>query len=281
MIRCFVIGDWGRQGIPEQHRLARQMARQTLPEPPDFIISTGDNFYDAGVSSMHDPLWQQSFEEVYHQPELQIPWHVVLGNHDYDGNVQAQIDYTQHSERWHLPSRYYYFHQPVGNEEALFVFTDTSPFIELYHEEMKPAIMAQDADRQLRWLEKVLQSSTARWKVVVGHHPVYSSSPFHGDAPELIEQFVPLFNRYGVDLYLCGHEHDLQLHQPPGDTLYLISGAGSEIRETGRKPFTLFSASVNGFATVDLTPSRLRIAFVDDAGRMLYQQEVEKVVQMS
>ena len=134
-------------------------------------------------------------------------------------------------------------------------FTDTSPFIELYHEEMKPAIMAQDADRQLRWLEEVLQSSTAPLEssgsVIIRYTPL---ALFHGDAPELIEQFVPLFDRYGVDLYLCGHEHDLQLHQPPSDTLYLVSGAGSEIRETGRKPFTLFSASANGFATVDLTP---------------------------
>src|SRR5262249_10265627 len=68
-----------------------------------FVVTTGDNFYD-GVTSLHDAHWQESYEAVYHRPSLQIPWYVVLGNHDYQGSVQAQLDYAYLSARWCLPA---------------------------------------------------------------------------------------------------------------------------------------------------------------------------------
>lgn len=39
------IGDWGRQGISEQKKVAKMMAAVADCMPPAFIISTGDNFY--------------------------------------------------------------------------------------------------------------------------------------------------------------------------------------------------------------------------------------------
>lgn len=274
-----VIGDWGRPNHPGQRALAQRMGQIAKTSPVDFVISTGDNFYDAGVTGIDDPLWEVSFENVYDADSLQVPWHVVLGNHDYDGNVQAQLDYSARSNRWHLPARYYHFHQPVGDEEVLFVFTDTSPFISNYFlVDPKPAVMRQDSIRQLGWLEDVLATSDARWKIVVGHHPVYSSSPYHGNSPELIETFEPLFEAYGVDTYLAGHEHDLQLHCPEGRTHYLVSGAGSEVRETGHQPFTCFSASALGIAYLTLRSDALTIEFMDHCGNILYRKRIAKKV---
>ena len=40
----------------------------------DFVISTGDNFYDNGLTSLHDPLFQDSFTNIYTAPSLQKPW---------------------------------------------------------------------------------------------------------------------------------------------------------------------------------------------------------------
>ena len=40
--------------------------------------------------------------------------------------------------------------------------------------------------------------------------------------------FKPIFDRYHVNAYICGHEHSLQHIKPEGFTNYFISGAGSE-----------------------------------------------------
>ena len=271
-----VIGDWGRRGQFRQIETAEQMARVAKKTLSDFVISTGDNFYDAGVESLEDSNWRESFEDIYHQDSLQIPWYVVLGNHDYDGSVRAQIDYSLISQRWNLPDRYYSLHQYLDQEEVLFLFTDTSPFIQEYYEMGKSEIMAQDKYRQLEWLERELAQSSAKWKIVIGHHPAFSSSPYHGNADELIDAFVPLFKEYEVDLYLSGHEHDLQLHKPLGNTYYLVSGAGSEMRDTGRYDITRFSSSQNGFALVSIEDHELSIRFIDYLGNDLFRENISK-----
>lgn len=271
-----VIGDWGRRGIWGQRETANQMAAIAEAVRPQFIISAGDNFYDAGVEDIADSHWHDSFENVYYHDSLQIPWYLSLGNHDYGGSIRAQIDYSLISNRWNFPSHYYTFSHYLEQEEVLFIVTDTTPFIPDCYSEDKPEIFAQDKHRQLAWLENELTRSSAKWKVVVGHHPIYSSSPFHGNADELIDAFVPLFKQHQVDLYLSGHEHDLQLQKPLGNTYYLVSGAGSEIRETGSYDITRFSASCNGFARISLSDDLLAIRFIDSQGENIFQENMVK-----
>jgi tartrate-resistant acid phosphatase type 5 len=270
-----VIGDWGRQGCLEQHLTAAQLAHQAQLCQTDGIISTGDNFYENGVDSTKDPLWKVSFEEVYHHRSLQIPWYSVLGNHDYRGNTAAQILYSQQSSRWHMPARYYSKLMKVSeSSELLLIFTDTTPLIETYWEtENHPDVLTQKPETQLAWLRQTLAESTARWKIVVGHHPVFSSSPMHGDTEELLTNFLPLFEEFGVDAYLCGHEHDLQLQKPEGHTIYLVSGAGSEVRETDRKAMTLFSQSDKGFACISLDDEQMKIQFINAEGQTIFQTQ--------
>ncbi|GKD93941.1 purple acid phosphatase 8-like protein, partial [Tanacetum coccineum] len=68
----------------------------------DFIISTGDNFYDDGLIDEEDPLFVESFTEVYTSNSLQKQWYSVLGNHDYRGNVLAQLSpaLRQRESKW-------------------------------------------------------------------------------------------------------------------------------------------------------------------------------------
>ncbi|MEK6478233.1 tartrate-resistant acid phosphatase type 5 family protein [Catalinimonas sp. 4WD22] len=267
-----IIGDWGREGSAEQYATAAELARQAEYKQADFIISTGDNFYDNGVESTRDPLWQISYERVYHQPALQIPWYCILGNHDYRQSTSAQILYTRQSKRWHMPSRYYSEYMKVSeNSDVHFIFTDTTPFIGEYWEtEDHPEVLMQKPEEQLIWLEQTLAESKAKWKIVVGHHPVFSSSPMHGDTEELVTHFLPLFEEYGVDAYLCGHEHDLQLQKPDGNIMYLVSGAGSEVRATDRKEMTVFSSSDQGFAYMQLDDKKMDIAFINSQGQTIF-----------
>lgn len=226
------------------------------------------------MESTRDPLWTMSFEEVYHHASLQIPWYSVLGNHDYRGNTSAQILYSQQSSRWCMPSRYYSKHMKVNaTDEVHLIFTDTTPLIGNYWEtENHPDVFCQKPEEQIAWLGQTLAESTAKWKIVVGHHPVFSSSPMHGDTEELLAHFLPLFEEFGVDAYLCGHEHDLQLQKPAGHTIYLVSGAGSVVRETGTKEMTLFSGSDKGFACISIDEDQMHIEFINEEGQTIFQK---------
>src|SRR5277367_212197 len=131
-LNFLVFGDWGRQGEQDQVEVAVQMARAAKDLNPKFVISVGDNFYENGVKSVDDPHWQKSFEEVYYDPALQIPWHCILGNHDYHsgGDCDAQIAYHKINPRWNMPARYYQqTHQIDSNITADFFYMDTTPML--------------------------------------------------------------------------------------------------------------------------------------------------------
>ena len=87
VFRALIVGDWGRMGIEPQKITAQFMTDFAKANPLDFIVSTGDNFYDNGVTSTSDAHWTGSFEAVYADSALFAPWYVVLGNHDYRGRI--------------------------------------------------------------------------------------------------------------------------------------------------------------------------------------------------
>ena len=251
------------------------MARVARHFSPHFVISTGDNFYEDGVTAPSDPLWQESFEAVYEAPSLQVPWYVVLGNHDYRGSVRAHRIYAENDTRWTFPDRYYTVRHPVGADtDVQFIFLDTTPFLNVYKpggDEFTPGVAEQNTDAQLHWLNRTLEHSPADWKFVVGHHPLVSGSQFHGGTQELRNAVAPLLHQHGVHAYFCGHEHDLQ-HLDTGDGLHhFVSGAGSEVRETSACPHTRFCQSAPGFATVAVSRDQLRVAFYDHEANRLYR----------
>jgi hypothetical protein len=100
------LDDWGRNGEYNQHSVAGQMAVAARALDVQFILALGDNFYPSGVRSTADPQWRASFEDVYSAHALNVDWYVVLGNHDYKGNPQAEVDYSRVSRRWRMPARY-------------------------------------------------------------------------------------------------------------------------------------------------------------------------------
>jgi tartrate-resistant acid phosphatase type 5 len=175
-LNFFIVSDWGWNGFKAQQAVADQMARSAERIEPSFVISCGDNFQVNGVESVQDPLWITNFENVYRSVYLQCDWFPVLGNHDYKGNTQAQIDYSKISRRWRLESRYYTFVRRINDSvSARFIFLDTPPFVtDYYRKPGFPDIPQQDTAAQLAWLRDVLANSKEQWKLVFGHHPVFS-----------------------------------------------------------------------------------------------------------
>lgn len=268
-----VIGDWGRNGHYHQRTVAKWMDIAAQKVDAEFVATTGDNFYSNGIASTQDPYWRSSFEDVYTGPHLFIDWHAVLGNHDYRGNWQAQIDYSEISRRWEMPAPYYAKNVDVSEDiTALFLFIDTSPLNPAYQERDKYAeAMRQDGETQLKWIDKQLSESDADWKIVIGHHPLYSSGKRYGKTSGIRDVLEPLFEKHGVDAYFAGHEHDLQ-HNRAADLKveHFVSGAGSELRPVKQREFTRFAQSQAGFAIVSVSSAKCLVQFVNDSGEVIY-----------
>jgi acid phosphatase len=273
-----VVGDWGRNGTEHQREVAAQMGRTAASRGPRCVISVGDNFYEDGVQSSADPQWRTSFEEVYKARSLQVPWYVALGNHDYRGVPQAQIDYSEASPRWRMPARYFKVSgRDLGAAHVDLFVIDTSPLVHKYREQVHSVIAAnvagQDVSAQMRWLEAQLAASSAPWKLVIGHHTIYAGGIDHEDTPETKELIVPLLKKYGVQAYIHGHEHNLQ-HIRRGGVDYVCSGAGSQVWPVRPIEGTLFCIARSGFAAMRSEPHRLTLEFRDFDGKSLHRAEI-------
>jgi len=243
-------GDTG-SGDDGQAAVAGAMKGYAQANPVELVLLLGDNFYEDGVSSTSDPQWLTKFEQMYDPGVLDMPFYAVLGNHDYFGNPAAQVDYTLQSSRWKMPARYYTFTHNLSDGTTVGFFAiDTNTI------ESEPA--------QLAWLDAALSASTARWKIVFGHHPAYSNG-WHGDNAGLIAMLAPLLSARGADIYLAGHDHDLQVLRPVGGVLYLVDGAGSRLRDTGCQANTVYAASSLGFMGLRISRDEL-VTFVVLAG---------------
>lgn len=272
----FILGDYGRHGFYNQSLVADLMDRKAQHLKPQFIISTGDNFYQSGLVSVYDTAFDESFSKVYHHQSLQIPWHAVLGNHDYgdiaddlpltpsqdycdtfnnkslsaskDDSTPAatqdcyysplhQLDarlQTERDWRWHLERLY---SETFANDKIEIFFIDTNSFIEEYKARrwasFPGGILQQDYASQVKELETKLAASKAVWKFIVGHHPPRSNGD-HGNNVNVIKFIEPLMQRYNVQAYFSGHDHNLEhVHVKETGINIFVCGAGSDTSGRG------------------------------------------------
>ncbi len=269
-----VVGDWGRRGTDHQRDVADAMERAAADLGSRCVLSVGDNFYPDGVANVSDPNWKLSYEDVYTGAHLQTPWYVALGNHDYHGEPQAQLDYAKTSPRWRMPSRYYKVSGAALGMPAVDLFCiDTTPMLDAFTERSVRhsglPVDRQDTAEQLAWLDRSLAASEARWKLVFGHHTIRSGGGTHGDTPEIVARVLPILQRRGVAAYICGHDHDLQ-HIRRDGLDYILTGAGSQVRPVHAVEGTRFCAAVSGFTAVQVRPETLSFEFRDYTGARLY-----------
>ncbi|MFW0717961.1 purple acid phosphatase family protein [Pedobacter sp. N23S346] len=284
-LNFIAMGDWGRNGADHQKQVAKQMGLTATEVKAQFIISTGDNFYPSGVISPQDPSFKYSYEDIYTDFSLQWDWYVVLGNHDYKSNPDAQVAYSKISRRWKMPARYFAKKFPINgdlNNQVLIAFIDTNPLIPEFYKnaEYGPNVKGQDTTAQKRWLVKTLDDKdpSVKWKIVVGHHPMYTGgSRTDGyDTKAIRSSLKPILDRYDVDVYLTGHEHSLQYLKPEGKTHHFISGAASEKTPVKLIPDAQMVASEYGFMLFSVSNNQLRVQVLNDEGYIIYSTLIKK-----
>ena len=183
-----------------------------------------------------------------------------------------------------MPARYYskVYNVKDTSNSLLMVFIDTDPMEKELRgtEEDTLKYPVGGMTKQKLWLEKVLSESTAKWKIVVGHHPVYSGG-WRKDTEETkrLKGFLqPVFEKYRVDVYLCGHEHHMEYTKPPGKTHYVISGAASDATPTALHPEGgRFAAATQGFTTFSITPDKILLQFIDYNDKIINETNVFKI----
>jgi acid phosphatase len=242
LLRFVASADVGT-GDNNQYMVAKIMSCYFNHNPFSFVLLAGDNIYEHGeIEKINDTF------EIPYQKLLQrnVKFYAAIGNHDiHTNNGEDEIRYAS----FNMQGSYYTF----TREPVQFFAIETNP--------------EAPWQKQLSWLEKELKQANQPWKVVFGHHQIYASGN-RGIDRELVDKLTPLFSRYGVQLYINGHEHHYERTEPIKGTTYLTCGNGAKLRSVGKSDWTAYSVSRLGFAIVEVYSDNLEILGIGTSGQI-------------
>lgn len=280
-VTLYIANDLGRNGYYRQKPIAELMGRMAEEDGPEAVLALGDVHHFEGVQSVDDPLWMTNYETIYSHPELMIPWYAICGNHEYRGNTQAVIDYSDVSRRWNMPQRYYTKTFVDKGTSVKVVFLDTTPLIDKYRNDSTTYLDAgkQSVQNQITWLKEELEHPQEDWVVVVGHHPIYAHTPKAESEREDMQRLLqPLLENGNVDFYVCGHIHNFQHIRPQGSKVdYVVNSAGSLSRKKVEPvQGTVFCSGEPGFSRLIANKDLLVIEMIDSQGNVIHRIERQK-----
>ncbi|MGM9860818.1 MAG: metallophosphoesterase [Muribaculaceae bacterium] len=277
-VNFIIANDLGRNGYYLQKPMAEMMGELADSVDISAVLALGDVHHFDGVQSVSDPLWWSNYESIYTHPALMLSWLPVLGNHEYRGNTDAVLEYSNVSRRWQMPARYYsqVFVGEDSDVKVKVIFIDTTPLIDKYRKttEVYPDAAQQEPEAQLQWLEGELSDrSGADWVVVVGHHPIYADTPKDDcERLDMQRKVDTLLRRYSADMYICGHIHNFQHIRVAGsDTDYIVNSAASLSRKKV-KPIegTVFCGGDEGFSVLSATKDTLILSMINFKGEVVH-----------
>lgn len=237
LLRFVSVADTGTGG-DGQYSVAQSMVNYRRENPYNLVILAGDNIYTNGEIEKINSVFEHPYASLL---KHDVKFYAGLENHDIrTANGKPQVKYFG----FNMQGRYYTFRRGVIQFFAL----DTN-----YN---------ADWENQLSWLEKELSNSNATWKIVFGHHQIYSSG-IYGVNKYFIDILTPLFKKYGVQLYINGHEHNYERTRSISGTTYVVCGGGANTRPVGHSNWTEYSASKLSFAAYDVYTKRIEISGID------------------
>jgi len=268
-VSVLLLGDFGKAG-PELDKVSASAARVCADEGCDLAVVLGDNFYQDGVVSVEDPLWDSVFVQPWTaMADGRMRFWAAMGNHDWRANqagAQAQIAFTQNPKNpnglWQMPAMNYAI--PGLPDWLTLHMVDT----------MSEVAMASRND-YLRELDLPQEG----WRIVAGHHLVRSSGP-HGRlrVERHAERLGRTLDDLDVDVLLSGHDHHQELLFD-GHRVQVVQGNSAKARPTKPGRHQQHQRWVGpqeqtGFARMVATPDQLTFVFYDALGAELHRDAV-------
>lgn len=216
--RVGIFGDCGTNH--DIQRAARDQFEKYLGD--DLLtawILLGDNAYSWGT----DEQFQKNFFDQYQKNLLKkSPLYPAPGNHDYRDEPYA----SEIAQRSGEIDYYKIFSMPTKGE-AGGVASHTSAYysfdignvhflsLDSHGSEEAGRRLFDTTGTQVQWVKQDLEANKNKdWVVVYWHHPPYSMGSHNSDTEtqmrKIRENFLPILERYGVDLVLCGHSHSYE-----------------------------------------------------------------------
>ena len=211
---------------------------------PLFHLLNGDLCY-ANASDAPVATWASYFGNITRSARHR-PWMPAPGNHENEAG-NGPNGYLSYQTRFLLPGNgtpafrglwYAFTAGPVrvvalNNDDVClqdggFSGLRRDGVQDYLADSVDPYIRGYSGGRQRQWLERELMAARSNedidWIVVVMHQPAMSSAHFNGADLGVRENWLPLFDAYGVDLVLAGHEHHYERSHPvrgvvPGSSL--------------------------------------------------------------
>lgn len=268
----FIISDMGETLHYGNDSVAAILNKLAPVVQPRFIISSGDFFHNDGVKSVEDSLWPLMTAKIFASPFMKVDVYPIDGNHEYIGNPQAPVDYSAINPHWKMEARDYTFVKKIDSTTSVrFVMIDTSPFVEKYKNDPKyHSVKLQDWRKTVVFLDSVLRVSHEEWKIVVGHHPIYTSDFGQGSTYELIKYIDPLLKKYKVDMYFSGHIHKFEHVHRDGFDYFTTTNGGSVPRIATPWFYTRFVKKTLGFTVCSVSKDQFSVYFVNKSGNVVY-----------
>ncbi|GAA2337338.1 metallophosphoesterase [Streptomyces kunmingensis] len=209
----FTFTAFGDQGV-SYHALANDSL--ILAQGPSFHLHAGDIAYadPSGQGKTTDTFDARTWDQFLAQTESvakSVPWMVSYGNHDmeawyaphgYGGQEARFVPPRNGPDPKNLPSVYSFVH---GNTAVISLdANDVSWEI--------PANLGLSGGTQTKWFEGQLKKFRAHgsgidFVVVFFHHCAYCTATAHASEGGVRKEWVPLFEKYTVDLVINGHNH--------------------------------------------------------------------------
>jgi tartrate-resistant acid phosphatase type 5 len=241
--RILAVGDFGVGGATERATGSAIRAWEKN-NPANVLLTLGDNDYTRSPTA-----FRQNWRDTFGWLRPADVWvRGALGNHDV---LVQEGRYEFGSLR--MPAKYY---ESSRRDLDIFVLNSNSV-----------------GQTQTTWLRRHLAASTAKWKIVVFHHPAYSCGGYLSN-PAVVSRWVPLFEQYGVTLVLNGHDHDYQRFAPHNGVTYVVHGGGGQELYSLRTcpagyPARAFGSSSHGFLYLVVGKNALRLRSVNMAGHVI------------